>query len=135
METTQARTTTGSAEQLAAMASTLFFNISDEWRLTDSYLSKFLNVSPLKLKSLRRKSAYFTEEQMLKVGVVLKLYNNITKLVGETKESKGTKSREFVHKAYEELSGGTLMEIMNQPHRLQNVVDFVETLVVYSVVE
>lgn len=120
--------TTGTPEQLAAMSSTLFFNICEEWKLSDSYLSKFLEISPLKLKSLKRKSAYFSESQMLKVGMVLKLYNNITKLVGETKESKGSKTRSFLYSEYEEVTGGTLIDKLNQPGGLQIVVDFVDSI-------
>lgn len=119
----------GSPEQLAAMAATLFFNITKEWELSDSYLVRFLEVSPLKLKSLQRKSAYFNEGQMVKVGTLLKIYNAVTDLVGETKESKGKKTKAFMYKSVEEVHGGILVQVMNQPGGLQKVVDFVETLV------
>lgn len=84
-------------EQLATMTSKLFFNICNEWQFTDNDIAKMLNASVLKIKSLRRMSAYFNEQQMLIAVAFLSIYNDLALVLEEKVTEKGKRSKEWIN--------------------------------------
>lgn len=114
-------------EQLASTVARMFFNIIKQWGFSDASVSKMLNASPLKVKSLQRFSAYFTEEQMIIAGAFLTVYNDLTLVLKEKVAEKGARSRLWMNTKIE--GGKTPKEmILESTNGIQQVRDIVKAL-------
>lgn len=103
---------TSTPEQLACATAKLFFNVCNEWGFLDSEIAKMLNVTHIKLKSLRRMSAYFNEQQMIVAGLLLTVYNDLSLVLKETVADKGKRSKRWLNTSNLNLANKTPKQLI-----------------------